>query len=153
MTIEDEEAMSGTPEKSLAPLAPIIGRWRTSGTVLDDAGNLTAEISGTDVYDWLPGGHWIAHEADVRMGDQRVLVHEVIGGLHPAGGWQMYAFEATSGPGVMRLSQEGPDLLLLQGDGLRSWFRIRAGAGRMTSRWERLVDARWQRWMDMQFER
>ena len=43
MTIEGEEALSGTPE-SLAPLALFIGRWRTSGTVLDDAGNVPAEV-------------------------------------------------------------------------------------------------------------
>ena len=46
MTIEGEEALSGTPEKRLAPLAPIIGRWRTSGTVLDNAGNVPAEGAG-----------------------------------------------------------------------------------------------------------
>lgn len=145
--------MSVTAAKHLEPLTPIIGRWRTSGTVLDEEGTVVTEISGTDTYELLPGGHWIAHEVDVQMGDQRNLVHELIGGAHPDGGWQMHAFDEADSPGVMRLSQEEPDLLLLQGDEVRSWFRIRAGADRMTTLWEREVDGSWLSWMDMRFER
>jgi hypothetical protein len=141
------------PVENLQPLSPIIGTWRSSGTVLDDEGRATMEISGTDTYGLLPGGHWIAHEVDVRMGDQRTLLHELIGGVHPAGGWQMHAFDEADSPGVMRLTQEEPDLLLLHGDGVRSWFRIRAGEDRMTTLWEREVAGNWKPWMDMRFER
>ena len=145
--------MSVTPVKNMEPLAPIIGRWRSSGTVLDDEGNVTMEVLGTDTYELLPGGRWIAHDVDVQIGSDRTLVHELIGGVHPAGGWQMHAFDEADGPGVMRLSQEEPDLLLLHGDGVRSWFRIRAGEDRMTTLWEREVDGSWLPWMNMQFER
>ena len=44
MTIEGEEALSGTPE-SLAPLALFIGRWRTSGSVLERR-ERAAEVAG-----------------------------------------------------------------------------------------------------------
>lgn len=145
--------MAVMPADNLESLAPIIGRWHSSGTVLDDEGNVTMEVVGTDTYDVLPGGHWIAHEVDVHMGDQRTLVHELIGGVHPAGGWRMVAFDDADGPGVMRLSQEEPDLLLLQGDGVRSWFRFRVAENLMTTLWEREVDGRWVPWMDVRFER
>lgn len=145
-------AMSVLPAKGLEPLTPILGRWRSFGTVVDDEGG-TTEVAGTDVYDLLPGGQWIAHDVDVHVGEHRTLVHELIGGVHPAGGWQMYAFDEAGTPGTMRLSQEEPDLLLLQGDGVRSWFRIRAGEAHMTTLWEREVDGRWRPWMDMRFER
>lgn len=145
--------MSVKPARNLEPLAPIIGQWRSSGTVLDDHGNVTMEVAGTDAYDLLPGGHWIVHDVDVQMGDQTTLVYELIGGVHPAGGWQMHAFDEADSPGVMRLSQEEPDLLLPHGDGVRSWFRIRAGQDRMTTLWEREVAGSWLPWMDMRFER
>lgn len=138
---------------NLAPLAPILGAWRTSGTVLDADGNVTMDFSGSDIYTLLPGGHWIAHEVDVQLGGNRTLVHELIGGVHPAGGWQMYAFDEADDPGVMRLSHEESGLLLLHGDGVRSWFRIQAGADHMTTRWERETDGRWIPWMDMRFDR
>lgn len=65
----------------------------------------------------------------------------------------MHAFDASESPGLMRLTHEGPGLLLLLGEGIRSWFRIGAGEDRMTALWEREVDGRWQSWMDMGFER
>jgi hypothetical protein len=145
--------MPAIPTQHLEPLAPLVGRWRTSGAVFDEHGNTQTHLAGTDVYDWLPGGNWIAHDVDVTMGGQRVLVHELIGGVHPAGGWQMHAFDASDSPGVMRLSLEEPDLLLLRGDGVRSWLRIRAEEGNMTALWEREVGNTWLTWMEVRFQR
>ena len=100
--------MTPTPAPHLEPLLPILGEHRTSGTVYDENGAVTAEIAGSDVYTLLPGGHWIAHDVDVAMGDQPTLVHELIGGSHSEGGWQMHAFDAAENPNVMRLTQEEP---------------------------------------------
>lgn len=63
-------------------------------------GNVIIKISGTDTYAVVPGGRWFAHDVDVHMGDKRTLVHEVIGGVHPNGGWQMHAFEEADTPSV-----------------------------------------------------
>lgn len=145
--------MTATSANNLEPLLPIIGRWRTSGTVMDEQGTVMTTVSGTDTYRVLPGENWIAHDVDVTIGGDRTLAHELIGGVHPDGGWQMHSFDQQDGPSPMRLGQAGPGLLLLDGDGIRSWFRIRDGDGRMATRWEREVDRRWLPWMDMRFER
>lgn len=145
-----------TGSSSVSPLVgldPILGRWKTSGVVLDGQGGIDARISGTDSYKLLPGGGWIAHDVDVRIGEIQTVAHELIGGEHPDGGWAMYAFDSSPHPGVMRLSAHEPDVLLLDGDGIRSWFHVRAGREHMTTRWERLVDGQWNRWMDMRFDR
>ncbi|SOD93216.1 hypothetical protein [Blastococcus haudaquaticus] len=145
--------MPTEPASRLEPLTPVLGRWRTSGSVLDDAGEATASIAGTDVYALLPGGHWIAHDVDVRIGGERVVLHEVIGGVHGDGGWQMHAFDDAEQPGVMRLTLEEPGVLLLHGDGVRSWFRVGVDGDHLTARWERLVDDRWLPWMDLRLDR
>lgn len=145
--------MSVVPASNLEPLLPILGEHRTSGTVHDETGAVTAQISGSDVYTMLPGGHWIAHDVDVAMGDHPTLVHELIGGSHPEGGWQMYAFDAAQSPGIMPLTREEPDLFLLHGVGVRSWFRPQPGEDHMTTLWEREVDGTWLRWMDVRFDR
>ncbi|GAC70064.1 hypothetical protein [Gordonia soli] len=140
-----------TPTVDDLPLT--LGRWHSTGTVLDESGRATAHIDGTDVYTALPGGAWIAHEVDVHIGSEHTVAHELIGGAHPDGGWSMYAFDESPTPGVMRLSAEAPDLLLLSGDGVRSWFSHRAGPDHMTTEWERVVDGIWIPWMSMRFDR
>lgn len=143
-----------TPVEHLEPLAPIIGSWRTSGTILDEDGGAAGTVVGTDTYRWLPGGHWVVHEVDVMMGDERTQVLELIGGHDEAtGGWQMHAFDSADRPGVMSLTLHEPGLLLLQGEGVRSWFRPQAGPGFMTTLWEREVHGRWIPWIDMRFDR
>ncbi|MEE4022116.1 hypothetical protein V1Y59_03410 [Gordonia sp. PKS22-38] len=140
-------------DSSIDELSPILGRWHSTGTVRDEQGSVVAEIDGTDAYSLLPGGTWIAHEVDVRMGADRAVAHELIGGVHPEGGWWMYAFDESPAPGVMRLTRHSPDMLLLSGDGIRSWFSFRAGRDLMTTEWERIVDSEWTPWMSMRFDR
>jgi hypothetical protein len=150
----DERGATVEPAAHLRPLAPIIGRWRSSGTVLDNEGNAVARIAGTDVYTWLPGGHWVVHEVDVMMGDQPTRALELIGGRDEGtGGWQMHAFDTADAPGRMVLTSPEPGLLLLQGDGVRSWLQPQAGPTHMTTRWEREQDGEWVAWMDMRFDR
>lgn len=138
--------------KPLEHLEPVLGRWHTSGTVFDDRGDVEARI-GTDTYRLLPGGFWIAHDVDVNVGEQQTVAYELIGGEHADGGWMMYAFDSAPRPGVMRLSLHDPDILLLDGHGVRSWFHFRAGREHMTTRWERHRDGQWKTWMDMRFDR
>ena len=138
----------------MEPLRPLIGRWRTSGVVLDEHGTETATIAGSDTYRWLPGGSWIVHEVDVLMGDERTQALELIGGRdETTGGWQMHAFDTGDDPGRMSLSVREEGVLLPQGDGVRSWLRPTAGPDLMTTRWEREAGGSWLPWMDMRFER
>jgi hypothetical protein len=41
---------------------------------------------------------------------------------------------------------------LLEGDGVRSWFRPQAGPTYMTTLWEREIEQTWIAWMDMRFD-
>jgi hypothetical protein len=143
-------------DEHMGPLRPLIGHWRTSGVVLGEGegGAETGTISGTDTYRWLPGGHWIVHEVDVLIGDERTQALELIGGRDEVtGGWQMHAFDVGDDPGRMSLSVQDEGLLLLQGEGVRSWFRPTAGPDLMTTRWERDAGGTWLPWMDMRFVR
>lgn len=141
------------PAEDLEPLAAVIGRWRSSGTVFDEQGSAVGEVVGTDTYAWAVGGRWIVHEVDVRMAGEPMRAVELIGGGDEAGAWQMYAFGAGPDPEITRLTAHEPGVLLLEGDGIRSWFRPEAGPEQMTTLWEKQVDGAWLRWMDMRFDR
>jgi hypothetical protein len=41
-------------------------------------------ITGTDTYEWLPGGFFLLHRVDVMIGQQRVQALELIGEYDPA---------------------------------------------------------------------
>lgn len=141
------------PTDGSDPLDPVIGRWQTSGTILDDQGHTTSTVTGTDTYARGPGG-WVVHEVDVRMADEPTQAVELIGGRDAAtGGWRMYAFGAEDEPEVMSMTQPEPGLLLVQGDGVRSWLRPEAGPDQMTARWEREVNGVWIAWLEMRFDR
>ena len=145
--------MTAAPGEHLEPLRPLIGHWQSSGTVFGEDGAATGQIAGTDTYSWAPGGHWVLHEVDVTMDGERTQLLELIGGRGGADGWQMHAFGAADSPEVMRLTLEDDGLLLLQGAGVRSWFRPGAGPDHMTTLWEREVNDQWVAWMDMRFDR
>lgn len=139
--------------KPLEALRPLIGHWRTSGEVIGDKDDVVGQIAGTDTYELLPGIPWIAHLIDVDMPDGHVSGFELIGGAHPDGGWSMHAFDASSQPSAMRLTDEGVGLLLIHGEGVRSWLSTAAGEHHMEARWERLVGDEWRAWMNMRFDR
>ena len=53
-------------------LEAFIGRWMTEGETVADADGASARIIASDVYQWLPGGHFIMHPAYGRIGSAGV---------------------------------------------------------------------------------
>jgi hypothetical protein len=47
-------------------------------------GDLAVPITGTDIYEWLPGGFFLVHHVDVMIGEQPVQALELIGEYGPA---------------------------------------------------------------------
>jgi hypothetical protein len=56
-----------------------IGTWNTTGEVLKTEGAPASALTATDTYRWLPGKHFIAHEADARFDGTPTRSMEVIG--------------------------------------------------------------------------
>lgn len=146
------------PAEDLRAFEPIIGRWKTTGTVFDEHGTATQMISGTDEYEWMAGGHWVIHRIDVMMGDQRSQGLEIIGDRDAATGrYQMRAFDVGGSFSTMTALLQADGSWLLEGDGARTTFTP-PGADRpfMTARWEREAEDRpgtLVHWMDVRFDR
>lgn len=136
------------------PWEAVIGRWRTSGTVLDAHGDPVATIDGTDEYEWMLGGRWIVHRVDVVMGEDRVQALEVIGEHDAvADTYVMRVFDGAGGYGTMTAHPNGDGSWIFLGGGMRSVLRPSADRSFMTARWERQDDSgAWLRWMDMRFD-
>jgi hypothetical protein len=130
----------------------ILGRWRSSGTVLDENGNEAVAIAGTDEYELMDGGQWIIHRVDVMMGDQRTVALELIGQPDQGGRFRMRAFDGSGAYDEMTLEQRPDGAWRLEGDGVRSTLRAQDEQV-MTTLWERCIDGSWIDWMKMRFDR
>ena len=56
-----------------------IGTWNTTGEVLETEHAPATTLTATDIYRWLPGKHFIVHDADARFGADATRSMEVIG--------------------------------------------------------------------------
>jgi hypothetical protein len=141
------------PAEPLRPLAPIVARWRTSGTVLDEQGATVMTVSGTDEYEWMPGGHWVIHRVDVMMGDDHTRAIELIGDPGDGDTFVMRAFDASGAYDEMSLTVRDRRFDTT-GDGVRNTLVVAPDGASMAATWERrLDDGRWVRWMDLTLKR
>ena len=138
----------------LAALRQLLGMWRTTGTVHGRRGVRSAELGGHDSWTALPGGRWIAHQSATTTAGVPNYLHEIIGGRHPDGGWQMLVFDEGLLPELTRVSLEGPDTILVTGIATHGRFDLsQADAGVVTAHWERDVDGESVPWLDLTFRR
>ena len=137
------------------PLQPLVGHWSSAGRTVARPGEPALEIAGTDVYRWLPGGHFLEHRVDVRVGGEQVDVLEVIGEPDPrTGGYLMRSFDHLGHAGTMVAAVDPDGVWTFAGTTSRARLVVAADGVSMTARWERLPDGGdWEHWMDMTFSR
>jgi hypothetical protein len=162
------------PNRAPAPgpqtrrLGALVGRWRSEGHVV---GEVPVPITGTDIYEWLPGGFFLVHHVDVVVGEQKVQAIELIGEYDPAtDSFTGRAYDNLGDVTVMRARVDEQGVWRFTGGGdvapaarpsdagaggaVRSTLTVDADRRGMTARWERSDDGvSWQPWMDMTFTR
>jgi hypothetical protein len=154
------------PSPQLQRLDVLVGRWRSEGHVVGDP---AVPITGTDSYEWLPGGFFLLHRVDVLIGQQQVQALELIGEYDPASdAFTARAYDNLGNVTIMRARVDEQGVWRFTGGGdvapvarpaaadasgaVRSTLTISPDRAGMTARWERSDDgARWQPWMDMTF--
>jgi hypothetical protein len=87
-----------TGGKARAPelerLEVFIGRWITDGQTMASPEADATQIVASDVYQWLPGGHFVMHPAYGRMGSVEVGGLEVIGYDSATGNYRTQFFDS-----------------------------------------------------------
>jgi hypothetical protein len=127
----------------LRPLAPFAGTWRTTGEILGDA---EERLDATDRYEWFPGGHFLVHHVEGRMGPHEVRAIEMIGADPDGDDFVTHAFDngGNTARYTATLHERAWSI-----DGETERFRGEFDADWRTLRgaWERLDRGRWERWM------
>jgi hypothetical protein len=142
-------------EPVMAAWEPIIGSWASSGRTVERPGDPPVSIEGSDIYEWLPGRHFVVHHVDVRMGGEQVHVLEVIGEPDGSGAVLMRSFDHAGGTALMRATVDEAGVWTFAGPTERATLVVAEDGESMAAAWERSPDggATWERWMDMRFRR
>ena len=170
MTNSNSSARDGAPEPGpeIRRLGALVGRWRTEGHVIAEP---PVPVTGTDIYEWLPGGFFLVHHVDVVVGAQPVQALEIIGEYDPGTGtFACRAYDNEGSVTLMRARVDDEGVWTFTGGGdvaqvalpesadvpgaVRSTLTVSDDRNTMTALWER-TDSQsvWQPWMDMTFTR
>jgi hypothetical protein len=148
-------------------LSPVAGRWTTTGFVIGDP---RLPVEGTDIYEVLPGGHFLVHHVDVTVGGREVRAIEIIGEPdRESDAYLARSFDSDGNVEVMKLRIDDDGTFRFFGGGdvapaaqpgdapttqVRSTLTVSENRASMKALWERSEDGiHWQPWMDIAFTR
>lgn len=124
------------------------GQWSTRGTIRATADHPEINVAGSDRYEWLPGGFFMLHSVDVRIGDDRNQTTEIIGFDSASNSYHMQYFDNKGNSGVMK----GTFLngtWTFAGDSLRFTGQFSEDGNALSGAWEQQVNGAWIHFMDI----
>lgn len=134
-------------------LNKFVGEWKTVGEI--PASNTTPEIkiSGTDTYEWLPGGFFLLHRVDVLVGDDKNKTFEIIGFDKQKNLYTMQHYDNKGGSGFMTAyCNDGVWRFL--GENLRFTGGFKEHDREFSGVWEQSSDGEnWTHFMDIKLTR
>ncbi|TDC47132.1 hypothetical protein E1212_25095 [Jiangella ureilytica] len=129
-------------------LDALVGVWRSAGETVDDP---VVHIEGSDVYEWLPGRHFLVHHVDVSVDGRRYQALEMFGAEADAVVARAYDSDGVTGTMTVGTPEHG--VVTLTGPDTRARLVVAGDGASMAARWDRLDDGAWRHWMDMRFTR
>lgn len=96
----------------------------------------------------LPGGYFLIHRVDVRMGDEQIDSIEIIGYDSSTGKYPMHYFGYKGSTGIMHASVDG-NTWTFTGETERFTGSFNEAGDIITGKWERLDSDEWVGWMDI----
>jgi hypothetical protein len=139
-------AMKNTqPTAAHKLLGALAGRWRTEGETVATKDAPSMKIAGTDTYEWLPGGFFMIHRADVRMGPDEAETLEVMGYDVATNTYLTTFFDNLGNTGSYQATVD-QNVWTFRGVADRATLTV--GDNTMKAHWERTDDGmHWQDWM------
>jgi hypothetical protein len=124
-----------------------VGRWHTRGEILTDPSGAPAPLEAIDTYEWLPGGFFLLHHVDGRMGADVIQALEIIGYDSSRGSYFTQAFDSQGKVGSYEADLRDGGWAM-RGATERFSGTFSADGLTLTGSWERSADgATWSPWM------
>lgn len=135
-------------ENAIRQLGVFEGTWRTKGTGRQEP---AITVDGIDTYRWFPGGHFMEHRVDVKMGGEHMQALEIISYDAEK---QLFLLQSWNSAGQMTQMQGKTyhRSWTFFNDSLRGTFTFSENGGQLTGTWETTADGgkTWQPWLDME---
>ena len=137
------------PNSALKRLEILVGTWTITGEVKDASGLVIAQLKAVDTYEWLPGGFFLLHRWDARVGDDESIGIEIIGYDPSSQTYSTYSFD-NHGNFLTYRAALHEKVWKVQGKTERFAGRFSGDAKTLTGTWEKLgSDSTWVPWMDV----
>lgn len=141
------------PVNRMSRLEVLIGIWNTTGEVLETEGAPASILSATDTYRWLPGKHFIVHDADARFDNQPTRSMEIIGYDIERKKYLARSYDDQGSSEEFEVKLKGKSWAIL-GVGVRFSGKFNATSTELTGLWE--LKGRklgWQPWIKLKLAR
>jgi hypothetical protein len=130
-----------------------IGTWNTTGDVLETENAPAATLTATDTYRWLPGKHFIVHDADARFGVDVTRSMEVIGYDLATKKHFARSYDDQGVTDLFEVALKGKNWTIL-GKSVRFNGKFDAKSSKLTGMWElKGKSAGWQPWIKLRLDR
>jgi hypothetical protein len=140
------------PGAGYQKLNAFVGRWSRRGQTTMTSGEAMI-ITGTDCYQWLPGGYFVLHQWDVRVGSQESKGIEVIGYDEKTRSYPTYSFDSLGNMGAYQASIR-EDVWAFRSRSQRATVVFSDNGDTITLNWEHLVDGiNWEPAMEIKLKR
>lgn len=120
----------------------LAGAWETTLIALQPDGSTGGVSFASDVYTWMPNGHFLVHEVDAMMDGQRVRSTEIIGVDVESGGFFSRSYDADGGTSDFTSRLDG-GRYTIQGQSQRFDGVISSDRQLLTGEWEHRVGDDW----------
>ncbi|RPD42089.1 DUF1579 family protein [Chitinophaga barathri] len=134
-------------ENNIQRLKVFEGIWQTKGTGRQEP---VITVEGTDTYKWFPGGHFMEHWVDVKMGKEHMQALEMISYDPEKKQFFLQYWNNTGSMSAMHGTVEGNSWTFFS-ETERGTFTFSADGRQITGTWEQSEDGgkTWKPWMDM----
>ena len=150
--LDNTKTLTPIPGPAYRLLDAFIGTWLTTGNLKVDEGDSDLRITGTDTYEWLPGGFFILHKVNVVIGEDRKESIEVIGFDAASNSYPMHSYD-NHGEMSTLYASEHHGIWTFMGDNIRFTGAFSEDCNTISGIWEQYTSGSWEFLMDIKLER
>lgn len=138
--------------KKLDDLSVFVGVWNTVGEIAATSTSPAAQLLATDTYEWIPGGHFLLHRVDARMGEEVSRSIEIYAFDPEANAFRSRSYDDQGQTEEFRADLQ-EDSWTIVGETLRFSGRFTDNARQLAGRWQTRTETGWATLMDIELSR